>query len=93
MVIAVLTVRLYAPWVHSLKQKRSELKGLLHKIKDKFNVSAAETADQDVHQSLVISIAAIAANSQLADSMLEHIERFIEENTDAEITGIEREYR
>ncbi len=93
MVIAVLTVRLYAPWVHSLKEKRSVLKSLLAKIRNQFNVSAAETDEQDTHQTVVITIASIAANHQLADSMLENFQRFIEQNTDAEIVGVETEYR
>lgn len=93
MVIAVLTVRLYAPWVHSLKGKRSVLKSLLAKIKNQFNVSAAEIEEQDTHQTLVIAVAAIAANHQLADSILAHIQSFVEQNTDAEVVGIETEYR
>jgi uncharacterized protein YlxP (DUF503 family) len=93
MVIAVLKVTLRADWVHSLKEKRSELKSLLAKIRNRFNVSAAETDAQDTHQTLVITVAAVAANHQLADSILEGIQNFIEQNTDAEIIGIETEYR
>ena len=93
MVIAVLTVTLRAPWVHSLKEKRSVLKSLLAKLRNQFNVSAAETDDQDVHQTMVITAAAVAPNHQLADSILESLERFIESNTDAEVTDVRREYR
>lgn len=93
MVIAVLKVTLHAPWVHSLKEKRSELKSLLARIRNTFNVSAAETDAQDVHQTMVISVAAIAADHKLADSILESIQRFIEQNTDAEVVGVETEYR
>lgn len=93
MVIAVLQVRLHAPWVHSLKEKRSVLKSLMAQIRNKFNVSVAETDAQDTHQSLVITVAAVAANRQLADSILERIQRFIEQNTDAEVVGIETEFR
>jgi uncharacterized protein YlxP (DUF503 family) len=93
MVIAVLKVTLHAPWVHSLKEKRSELKSLLARIKNKFNVSAAETEAQDTHHTLVITVAAIAANHQLADSIMENVQRFVEQNTDAEVVGVETEYR
>ena len=93
MVIALLTVRLRAPWVHSLKEKRSELKSLLAKIRNQFNVSAAELDEQDIHQTLVIGVAAIAANHQLADSIMENIQGFIEQNTDAEVVRVEVEYR
>jgi uncharacterized protein YlxP (DUF503 family) len=93
MVIAVLKVTLRAPWVHSLKEKRSILKSLMAKIKNKYNVSVAETDAQDIHQTLVITVAAIAADRPLADSILENVQRFIENNTDAEVVGIETELR
>jgi len=41
----------------------------------------------------VIAVAAIAADHGQADSMLETIQRFIEQNTDAEVVGVETEYR
>ena len=50
MKIAVLKIRLYAPWVHSLKEKRMIIKSLLAKIRNKFQVSAAEVEEQDVLQ-------------------------------------------
>jgi uncharacterized protein YlxP (DUF503 family) len=92
MVVVVLKVTLRAPWVHSLKEKRSELKSLLAKLRNRFNVSVAEADEQDVHQTLVIAAAALAGNRQLADGILESLERFIEQNTDAEVVAVEREY-
>ena len=91
--VAVLTIKLYAPWVHSLKEKRMVVKSLLAKIRNKFQVSAAEVEDQDVHQSIVIGVAAIVPHSAQADSMMDEIVKFIEENTEAEIIAEERELR
>ena len=93
MVIAVLKVKLNAPWVRSLKEKRSILKSLMTKIRNKFNVSVTESEAQDVHQTLVITVAALAATHQLADSIMANIQRYIEGNTDAEVVGIETEFR
>lgn len=93
MTVAVLTLRLHAPWVRSLKEKRMELQSLLTRIRGKFHVSAAETAEQEVHQILVISVAAIAAGPGQADSILDHIIGFVEANTEAELLSIEREIR
>ena len=42
MKIAAVTIRLYAPWVHSLKEKRMIVKSLVAKIQNQFHVSAAE---------------------------------------------------
>lgn len=85
MKIAVLRIRLYAPWVHSLKEKRMVVKSLLAKIRNKFQVSAAEVEDQDIHQSIVIGVAAIVPHKAQADSMMEEIVGFVEQNTEAEI--------
>lgn len=93
MKIAVLKLKLYAPWVHSLKEKRMIVKSLLAKIRNKFQVSAAEVEDQDIHQSIVIGAAAIIPHSAWADSLMDEIVRFVEENTEVEIVQEEREMR
>lgn len=93
MKIAVLRMKLRAPWVHSLKEKRMEVKSLLAKIRNKFQVSAAEVDDQDIHQSIVIGVAAIVPHKAQADSMMEAIVDFVEENTEAELLEEEWEIR
>lgn len=82
--ILSLTIRLHAPWVHSLKEKRMVVKSLTAKLRNKYNVSAAETDEQDIHQIIVIGVASIAANHAQADSM-EEILHFVESNTGAEL--------
>jgi uncharacterized protein YlxP (DUF503 family) len=91
MIIESLEIRLYAPWVHSLKEKRMIVKSLTGKISNKFNVSIAEIADQDLHQSIVLGLACVAGNAALADSVMDHVIDFIENNTEAEIVEIRRE--
>lgn len=89
MQIGAVTITLQAPWVHSLKEKRSELKSLIQKLRNKFNISVAETDKQDIHQTMVISIAFIAPHAALVDSMLSQITSYIEANIDAEIIEIQ----
>ena len=91
MCIALLEVKLNAPWVHSLKEKRSVVKPLLAKLRATFNVSAAETDEADTHQTIVIAVAAIAAHNAQAHSMLENILHCVEENTDATVMDVRRE--
>lgn len=91
--IAFAEITLHAPWVHSLKEKRMVVKSLVAKLRNHFNVSAAETREQDVHQTIVIGIAALAGDTAQADSILDHAIRFLEENTEAEITNVSREIR
>ena len=50
MKITAITFRLYAPWVHSLKEKRMIVKSLLTKLQNGFHFSAAEVDEQDTHR-------------------------------------------
>ena len=90
MIIACMTFTLRAPWVHSLKEKRMIVKSLASRLHNRFNVSASEIDEQDNHQIIVIGVAAIAPHSAMADSIMEEISSFVEDNTDAEIIGEER---
>ena len=91
--IAVMTFRLRASWVHSLKEKRMIVKSLIAKLQNRYHVSAAEIEDQDVHQMIVIGVAAIVPHNAMADSLMDDISMFVEDNTDAEILDEEREIR
>ena len=93
MIIATITFKLHAPWVHSLKEKRMIVKSILAKLQNRFHVSAAEIDEQDTHQIIVIGVAAIVPHNAQADSLMENISRFVEENCEAEIIDEERELR
>jgi uncharacterized protein YlxP (DUF503 family) len=91
MKVGIMRIRLYAPWARSLKEKRMVVQSLVARLKRKFNVSVAEVDEQDTHQSIVLGIAFVAGNSAHVHSILEHVTSFVENSTEAEIIGIERE--
>ena len=93
MIIATMTFRLHAPWVHSRKEKRMIVKSLIAKIQNKFHVSAAEIDEQDTHQIIVIGVAAVVPHSAMADSLMDEISQFVEDDTEAEILDEIREIR
>ena len=93
MIIAAMTFRLHAPWVHSLKEKRMVVKSLITQLQNKFHVSAAEIDEQDTHQIIVIGVAAVVPHHALADSLMEEISQFVETATDAQILEETREIR
>ena len=93
MIIAAVTFRLHAPWVHSLKEKRMVAKSLITRLQNRFHLSAAEIDEQDTHQIIVIGVAFIVPHNALADSMMDEISQFVEENTEAEILDEMREMR
>ena len=88
-----MTFRVHAPWVHSLKEKRMIVKSIVAKLQNKFHVSAAEIDEQDIHQISVIGVAAIVPHNAMADSLMDEISAFVEENTEAEILDESREIR
>ena len=93
MIIAAVTFRLHAPWVHSLKEKRMVAKSLITRLQNRFHLSAAEIDEQDTHQIIVIGAAAIVPHKAMADSLMDEISVFVESNTEAEIVEEIREIR
>ena len=91
--VATMVFKLRAPWVHSLKEKRMIVKSIVGKLQNKFHLSAAEIDEQDTHQTIVIGVAAIVPNNAFADSLMDRISTFVEENCEAEIVGEEKEIR
>ena len=95
-----MTFRLHALWVHSLKEMRMIVRSLIAKLLNKFNVFAAEIDEQDIHHTegvpweiIVIGVSAIVHHNAMADSLMEEISLFVEENTEAEIIDEVREIR
>ncbi len=93
MIVGTVLVKMYAPWVHSLKEKRMVVRSITSKIRNQFNVSVIEAQEQDIHQTIVLGIAFAAGNTALADSTIDNVIDFIESNSEAEITDIQREIR
>ena len=91
MVIASLTWDLTLPGCSSLKQKRSVVRSLRDRLRHKFNVSVAETAYQDVHARAQLTVALVASDGRLAESILDKVDRFVESHGQALITSVRRE--
>jgi len=86
MVVGVLTIGLRLPGIHSLKEKRSVLRPLIMRIRQKFNVSVAEAGEQDKWQASVLTIACASANAALAHRQLEQVLAFVEQDGNIMIT-------
>ncbi len=93
MIIASAEVKLYAPEVHSLKEKRMIVKSVIAKVQNKYHVSIAEIGENDLHQTIVLGIACVAGNTSQGNSILDHVLNEIDLTADAEITEIQREVR
>jgi len=91
MIVSIIRVKLYAPWIHSLKEKRKLVKSLCQKLKNRFNVSVIESDVQDIHQTIIVSIAFLSSDNAQAGKTQEGIYHFILSSTDAQILDFDVE--
>ncbi|WP_041279449.1 DUF503 domain-containing protein [Desulfobacula toluolica] len=59
--------------INSLKEKRKIVKSIVHRIKNKFNISIAETDLNDSHDWAQIGFAIIGNDSRLVNSKLDKV--------------------
>ncbi len=78
MVVGIGTIRLHLPNTGSLKGKRGVLKSLMARIRNEFNVSIAEVGDNDLWQSAVIGVAAVANDADYVQGLLSRVVEWIE---------------
>jgi uncharacterized protein len=79
MIIGSCMITLHLPGVRSLKEKRSIVKSILGRMRNRFNVSAAEVAAQDAHGRAILGVACVSASGDYAQGQLEALVRWIEE--------------
>jgi uncharacterized protein YlxP (DUF503 family) len=63
MPIGLLTLEIYIPEAHSLKDKRQVLRSLKDRLRGKFNVAVAELDGQDSWQRSVVGIVSLSSNN------------------------------
>jgi uncharacterized protein YlxP (DUF503 family) len=92
MIIATCKITLQLDGVSSLKEKRRILKSVLSKLRQKFALSAAEVAYQDVWQTAQIGLALVGNDGRFLESVLAHAVQWLEEaRPDVPISEIETE--
>lgn len=93
MIVLCVTLRVRAPWCHSLKDKRSLVRQLTSALTKRFHLSCAESGLQDVHDQIELTLAQLAFDAAQAERMQEEYLRFVEGATEAEVFSWEVEYR
>ena len=73
-VIAVITFELHIPHAHSLKDKRQTIKSLKDRLRERFNVSVSEIADQELWQQATIAAVTVASDRTVANQTLQRVE-------------------
>ncbi len=71
---------LFLPDSGSLKAKRSVLEGLRQRVRNRFNVSVAEIADNDLWQKAVLGIAVVSNETRHANQVLNKVVELIQKD-------------
>jgi len=87
--IGIITFRLHD--CRSLKGKRKIVKSMIGRIRNRFNASVAEVADNDIYQRTVIGITITGSDRRLVNSKLDKLINFAEDLGLAELVDSEIE--
>ena len=81
MPIGLLTLEIYIPEAHSLKDKRQVLRSLKDRLRSRFNVAVAELDGEDSWQRSVVGVITLSNNAghveQALRTVLEESERHL----------------
>lgn len=90
--VGICKVTLLLPEVSSLKEKRQVARSLSDRVRNRFNVAAAEVEDADLRQRLTLGFSCVSNDRGHVDAMLSNLLNFIEESRfDAEILDVQSE--
>jgi uncharacterized protein YlxP (DUF503 family) len=79
-VVGIATWELHVQGCQSLKDKRRVLKSLKDRLHQKFNVSVAETARQDLWQRAELTCAVVSTDRRHAQEVLSSADRLVSES-------------
>ena len=78
MVVGVLRLTLFLPENHSLKGKRQVQRAIKDRVRNKFNVSIAESGGNDLWQRAELGICQVGNDRPFVDSALREVVNFID---------------
>ena len=92
MVVAYAVFDIHLPGCRGLKEKRMIIKSLKSRIRNEFEVSAAEVGGQDLLQRAELGVAAVGPDQAPLDALLQRILQFVEEYLDGELLEYRNEF-
>ena len=91
MIIGICTCKIYIFNANSLKSKRSVVKSIIEKSKNRFNISIAEVGENDKWQKSIIAFSTISNDQRLVEETIEKVINFFDSYSEFEIINIKRE--
>ncbi|KQC12202.1 MAG: hypothetical protein APR63_03140 [Desulfuromonas sp. SDB] len=92
MCIGIIKISLAIDWAFSLKDKRQAVKSITNKLKNKFNISISEVDHHQYYNRALIAIVMVGKDKQYVEPKLHHIVKFIEQNRDVNLDGVDIEF-
>ena len=91
MIIGICTCEIFIFNANSLKSKRSVVKSIIEKSKNKFNISIAEVGENDKWQKSIIAFSTISNDQKIVEETIEKVINFFDSYSEIEIININRE--
>ena len=88
MVVFLGEVQLHLPESRSLKDKRQVLKSIKERLRNRFNVSVAETDFADLWQRSTLAVAVVSSELSHAEGVLSKAVDFIESDGRAQVLEV-----
>jgi len=92
MVIGICTLQLIIEGSNSLKDKRQVIKSILDRVRDKFNISAAEVDDLDSWRRATLGFACVSKDQVFVDQVLQKALALVESNPEVEVADVQMEF-
>ena len=92
MIVGLIVWELHLASCQSLKDKRSVLKSLKDRLHQRFNVSVAETAHQELWQRAELTASVVSTDRRHAESVLREADRLVAGADGARIVDMSTSY-
>ena len=89
MFVGIARIELHIPAVSSLKGKRSVVRGLKERIRQRVHAAVAEVDHQDLWQRATIAVAAVGGREYHLRKVVHEVEKFVERWAEVELIDAE----
>jgi uncharacterized protein YlxP (DUF503 family) len=80
MTVIVCTLELHLPSPSSLKEKRRILKGIIDRLRQRFNISVAEIGDHELWQRAALGVACVGHDRRHTQQMIDKMIALVRSN-------------
>ncbi len=85
-------MELLIPWSHSLKDRRSAVRGLKDRLRSRFNASVAEVGGQDKWQRATLAVCIVDSDRRKLEATMARIRQLAEETHDLQLADMRQEW-